>query len=62
MSVLLNRQKGHTILMYSPRGGMDIEKVAEETPDQIFTEEIDPHVGLQPFQALKVAFNLGLGG
>jgi succinyl-CoA synthetase beta subunit len=62
MSVLLNRQKGHTILMYSPRGGMDIEKVAEETPDQIFTEEIDPHVGLQPFQARKVAFNLGLGG
>jgi succinyl-CoA synthetase beta subunit len=59
-SVLLNRQKGHTILMYSPRGGMDIEKVAEETPDQIFTEEIDPKAGLQPFQARKVAFNLKL--
>ncbi|MCX6251104.1 MAG: ADP-forming succinate--CoA ligase subunit beta [Bacteroidetes bacterium] len=62
MSVLLNRQKGHTILMYSPRGGMEIEKVAEETPEQIFTEEIDPKVGLQPFQARKVAFNLGLAG
>jgi succinyl-CoA synthetase beta subunit len=61
-SVLLNRQKGHTILMYSPRGGMDIEKVAEETPDQIFTEEIDPKAGLQPFQARKVAFNLNLSG
>ncbi|MCX6248421.1 MAG: ADP-forming succinate--CoA ligase subunit beta [Bacteroidetes bacterium] len=62
LSVLLNRQKGHTILMYSPRGGMDIEKVAEETPEQIFTEEIYPQVGLQPFQARKVAFNLGLTG
>ncbi len=61
-SVLLNRQRGHTILMYSPRGGMEIEKVAEETPEQIFTEEIDPKVGLQPFQARKVAFNLGLSG
>ncbi|MBN1199653.1 MAG: ADP-forming succinate--CoA ligase subunit beta [Bacteroidales bacterium] len=61
-SVLLNRQKGHIILMYSPRGGMDIEKVAEETPDLIFTEEIDPVIGLQSFQARKVAFNLGLSG
>ena len=61
-SVLLNRQRGRTILMYSTRGGMDIEKVAEETPDEIFTEEIDPQVGLQTFQARKVAFNLGLSG
>lgn len=60
MSILLNRQKGHTILMYSPRGGMDIEKVADETPEMIFTEEIDPKIGLQAFQARKVAFNLGL--
>lgn len=62
LSVLLNRQKGHIILMYSPRGGMDIEKVAEETPGQIFSEEIDPKVGIMPFQARKVAFNLGLEG
>jgi len=61
-SVLLNRQKGHIILMYSPRGGMDIEKVAEETPGLIFTEEIDPIIGLQQFQSRKVAFNLGLSG
>ena len=61
-SILLNRQKGHIILMYSPRGGMDIEKVAEETPELIFTEEIDPVIGLQPFQCRKVAFNLGLSG
>ncbi len=60
MSILLNRQKGHTIMMYSPRGGMDIEAVAEETPELIFTEEIDPKIGLQAFQARKVAFNLGL--
>jgi succinyl-CoA synthetase beta subunit len=62
LSILLNRQKGHIILMYSPRGGMDIEKVAEETPEQIFSEDIDPKVGIQPFQARKVAFNLGLAG
>ncbi len=60
MSVLLNRQIGRTIFMYSPRGGMDIEKVAEETPELIFTEEISPDTGLQPFQARKIAFNLGL--
>ncbi|HNY01500.1 MAG TPA: acetate--CoA ligase family protein, partial [Bacteroidales bacterium] len=60
MSILLNRQKGHIVMMYSPRGGMDIEAVAEETPELIFTEEIDPKIGLQSFQARKVAFNLGL--
>ena len=62
MSVLLNRKTGRNMLMYSPRGGMDIEKVAEETPDQIFTEEIDPCLGLQGFQARRIAFNLGLSG
>ena len=60
LSLLLNRQIGKTIVMYSPRGGMDIEKVAEETPDQIFTEIIDPFLGLQPFQARKIAYNLKL--
>ena len=48
--------------MYSTEGGMDIETVAEETPHLIFTEEIDPSTGLMPFQARKVAFNLGLSG
>jgi succinyl-CoA synthetase beta subunit len=62
MSVLLNRATGKNMIMYSPRGGMDIEAVAEETPDQIFTEEIDPKVGIMPFQARKIAFNLGLSG
>ena len=41
---------------------MDIEKVAEETPELIFTEEIDPVIGLKAFQTRKVAFNLGLTG
>jgi succinyl-CoA synthetase beta subunit len=60
MSVLLNRAVGRNMIMYSPRGGMDIEAVAEETPEQIFTEEIDPRTGLMPFQARRIAFNLGL--
>lgn len=62
MSILLNRAEGKNMVMYSPRGGMDIEKVAAETPDQIFTELIDPKVGLQGFQARQIAFNLGLSG
>jgi succinyl-CoA synthetase beta subunit len=62
ISVLLNRATGRNMIMYSTEGGMDIETVAEETPHLIFTEEIDPAVGLLPFQARKVAFNLGLSG
>jgi hypothetical protein len=62
ISVLLNRKTGRNMIMYSPIGGMDIEAVAEKTPDQIFTEEIDPRYGLQGFQARRVAFNLSLEG
>ena len=62
MSVLLNRAKGRNMIMYSTEGGMDIEEVAEKTPHLIFTEEVDPAVGLLPFQARKIAFNLGLSG
>jgi len=62
VSILLNRVTAKNMIMYSPRGGMDIEKVAEETPEEIFTEEIDPKVGMMPFQARRVAFNLGLSG
>ncbi len=62
MSVLLNRATGKNMIMYSTEGGMDIETVAEETPHLIFTEEIDPLLGIMPFQARKVAFNLGLSG
>ncbi|NPD44697.1 ADP-forming succinate--CoA ligase subunit beta [Lentimicrobium sp. S6] len=62
MGVLLNRDTGRNIIMYSPEGGVDIEGVAEKTPHLIFKEEIDPKVGLQAFQARKIAFNLGLTG
>jgi len=62
ISVLLNRGTGRNMIMYSTEGGMDIETVAEETPHLIFTEEVDPTVGLMPFQARRIAFNLGLSG
>jgi succinyl-CoA synthetase beta subunit len=62
MSILLNRDQGQNMLMYSPRGGMNIEQVAEETPEEIFHELIDPKVGLTGFQARRIAFNLGLSG
>lgn len=62
MSVLMDRAKGRNIVMYSTEGGMDIEEVAEHTPHLIFKEEIDPRVGLQGFQARKIAFNLGVSG
>ncbi len=62
MSVLLNRSTGRNIIMYSTEGGMDIEAVAAKTPHLIFKEEIDPSVGIQAFQARKIAFNLGLQG
>ena len=62
ISILLNRNTGRYIFMYSPEGGMSIEEVAEKTPDLIFTEEIDPRVGLQQFQARNIAFKLHLTG
>lgn len=62
MSVLLNRSTGKNMIMYSTEGGMDIETVAEQTPHLIFNEEIDPSTGLLPFQARRIAFNLGLSG
>ena len=62
VSVLLNRSTGSNMIMYSTEGGMDIEAVAGNTPELIFTEEIDPTHGLQGFQARNVAFNLGLSG
>ena len=62
MSVLLNRVTSRAIIMYSTEGGMDIETVAEKTPHLIFREEIDPKVGIQTYQARKIAFNLSLSG
>ena len=61
MSVLLNRGTGRNIIMYSPDGGMDIEEVAEKHREKKYKEdEIDPKVGMMPFQCRKIAFNLGL--
>ncbi len=62
MSVLLDRSRSRNTIVYSTEGGMDIEAVAEHTPEKIWKEEIDPRVGLQAFQARKIAFNLGLSG
>lgn len=62
VSVLMDRAKGRNVVMYSTEGGMDIEEVAHSTPELIHKEEIDPKVGLQGFQARKIAFNLGLSG
>lgn len=60
MSVLLDRQSGQNVIIYTTEGGMDIEEVAEHTPEKIFKEFINPSTGLQGFQARKIAYNLGL--
>tara|TARA_Y100001972_G_C7664415_1_gene335537 strand:- start:2959 stop:4170 length:1212 start_codon:yes stop_codon:yes gene_type:complete len=62
LSILLDRASGQNVIMASTEGGMDIETVAEKTPEKIVKEWIDPNVGLQGFQARKVAFALGLEG
>jgi succinyl-CoA synthetase beta subunit len=62
ISVLLNRSTGKNMIMYSTEGGVDIETVAEKTPELIFTEEINPFVGLTEEQANNIASNLKLSG
>lgn len=62
MSVLLDRSTAQNVIIYTTEGGMDIEEVAHNSPEKIHKEWIDPLVGLQPFQARKMAFNLGLSG
>ncbi len=62
LSILLDRTKGCNVIMYSTEGGMDIEEVAHKTPEKIFKEWVHPGGALQPFQARKIAFNLGLSG
>lgn len=62
MSVLLDRNTGKNVIIYTTEGGMDIEQVAHDTPEKIYKEFIDPALGLQRFQARKIAFNLGLSG
>ena len=60
MSILLDRQTGRNIIMHSPEGGMNIEEVAARNKESIFKEEIDPSIGLLPFQTRKIAYNLNL--
>ncbi len=62
LSILLDRSKGQNVIMYSTEGGMNIEDVAHASPEKIFKEWVHPCGGLQPFQARKIAFNLGLSG
>lgn len=62
ISILTDREKKCNVIIYSTEGGMEIEKVAEETPHLVYKEYVDPELGLQAFQTRKVAFNLGLSG
>lgn len=62
LSILLDRNVSKNVIMASTEGGVEIEKVAEETPEKIIKEWIDPSVGFQQFQARKLAFSLGLEG
>jgi len=62
LSILLDRAKGRNVVMYSTEGGVNIEDVAHSTPEKIFKEWVHPSGGLLPFQARKIAFNLGLSG
>jgi len=62
LSILLDRSRGQQVIMYSTEGGMDIEEVAANSPEKIFREWIYPGGQLQPFQARRIAFNLGLQG
>jgi succinyl-CoA synthetase beta subunit len=62
LSILLDRTRGENVIMYSTEGGVNIEDVAHDTPEKIFREWVHPSGGLQPFQARKIAFNLGLKG
>lgn len=62
VSIMLDREKKRNVIIYSTEGGMNIEEVAEQTPHLVHKEHIHPHIGLQGFQARKIAFNLGLSG
>ncbi len=62
LSILLDRAMACDVIMASTEGGMEIEEVAEKMPDKIVKEWVDPTIGLQAFQARKIAFKLGLEG
>jgi len=60
IGLVLDRSTSRMVLMGSEEGGMEIEEVAAQTPEKIFNEEIDPTIGLQAFQARRLAFNLNI--
>ncbi len=62
LGMVLDRAKSRLVMMASTEGGVEIEKVAAETPEKILKEWIDPGVGMQAFQARNLAFGLGLSG
>lgn len=62
ISILMDRASKKNVIVYSSEGGMDIEEVAEKTPEKVFSEFVDPMLGLLGFQCRKIAFNLGLSG
>jgi succinyl-CoA synthetase beta subunit len=62
LGLVIDRAAERPVLMVSPEGGVDIEKVAEETPERIFKDHIHPGVGLSTYQTRKLAFALGLDG
>ena len=61
LGILVDRAEGKPVFMASSAGGMDIEQVAAENPDAILKQHLDPGMGLEAFQARKIAFKLGLG-
>ena len=62
VSIMMDREKKQNVIIYSTEGGMNIEEVAEHTPDLVHREYIDATLGMQGYQARKIAFNLGLSG
>lgn len=62
LSILLDRAKSKNVIIYTTEGGMDIEEVAAKTPQLLFKETVDPAIGIKPFQARRIAFNLNLSG
>jgi succinyl-CoA synthetase beta subunit len=60
VGLVLDRAASRVVLMASEEGGTEIEEVAANTPEKIFKEEIDPVIGLQPFQARRIAFNINI--
>ena len=62
LGIVLDRATSKNVIMVSTEGGVEIERVASESPEKIFKEQIDPCLGILPFQARKLAFNLGLRG